>query len=63
MEKKPYEARAKLKSIRYWQSVVSGEVPPKRPLAYYKNKLEFYPQEKINHLEKLASIWIFPQQK
>lgn len=55
---KPYEARAKLKSIYYWQKVVNGELPPKRPFAYYKNQLAFYKQEDIEHLESVAKIYL-----
>lgn len=53
-EKKPYKARPLLKSIRYWQNVVNGEVSPKRPLAYYKNKLSFYTDADIKTLEKIS---------
>lgn len=48
--RKPYQARVLLKSIRYWQSVVNGLEQPKRPLAYYKNKLNYYTQSDIDYL-------------
>lgn len=52
--KKPYQARPLLKSIRYWQSVVNGKISPKRPLAYYINKLKFYSQDDIDYLEAVS---------
>ena len=55
---KPYAARAKLKSIYYWQKVVSGELPPKRPLVYYQNHLKFFSDEDIAHLEAVAKIYL-----
>jgi|SRR5215217_3218314 len=53
--KKPYQARVLLKSIRYWQSIINGEVEPKRPLAYYENKLKYYHKSDIDYLVKLAT--------
>jgi hypothetical protein len=50
-DKKPYQARPLLRSIRYWQSVVNGENPPKRPMAYYVNQLKFYTEDDIKYLE------------
>jgi hypothetical protein len=52
--RKPYQARTLLKSIRYWQSVVNGAVSPKRPIAYYKNKLSYYTKIDIDYLEKIT---------
>lgn len=52
--RKPYQARPLLKSIRYWQSVVNGVVEPKRPLAYYKNKLAYFTKIDIDYLKKLT---------
>lgn len=52
--KKPYQARVFLKSIRYWQSVANGSVPPKRKFAYYVNKLKFYTEADIEYLEEVA---------
>lgn len=52
--RKPYQARALLKSIRYWQSVVQGRAEPKRPLSYYKNKLDYYTQTDIDYLINLS---------
>jgi|ERR1700744_866161 len=54
-EKKPYRARILLKSIRYWQKVVNGELPAKRPIAYYKNKLSWYTIGDISVLDKIAN--------
>lgn len=54
--RKPYQARTLLKSIRYWQSVVSGLESPKRPLAYYKNKLAYYTKIDIDYLTNLSSL-------
>lgn len=51
---KPYQARPLLKSITYWQSVVNGYSEPKRPLAYYYNKLRFYSQKDIDELIELS---------
>ena len=53
-DKKPYQARPLLKSIRYWQSVVNGVLPPKRPLAYYVNQLKWYTQDDIDYLEQVS---------
>lgn len=52
--KKPFQTRKLLKSIRYWQSVVNGLQSPKRPLAYYKNKLSYYHESDIKYLEEQA---------
>lgn len=52
--RKPYQARILLKSIRYWKSVVNGLQAPKRPLAYYKNKLSYYTKIDIQYLTELA---------
>lgn len=54
IEKKPYQARILLKSIRHWQSVVNGAMEPKRPMAYYVNKLDWYTDGDIVTLEKIA---------
>ena len=51
---KRYEARALMKSIEYWQSVVNGQQKPKRPLAYYVNKLAFYSDSDIQLLKQKA---------
>lgn len=59
--KKAYQARVLLKSIRYWQSVVNGELEPKRPMAYYKNKLAYYHQSDIDYLVKQALERTNPQ--
>lgn len=56
-EKRPYQARQLLKSIRYWQSVVNGELPAKRRFAYYVNKLAWYTEADIAYLEEQAKIW------
>jgi len=53
--RKPYQARVLLKSISHWQSVVNGEVEPKRPIAYYKNKLSYYHPHDIEYLQKTAN--------
>lgn len=53
--KKPYQARVLLKSIRYWRSVINGDVEAKRPMAYYNNKLKHYTQSNIDYLEKLSN--------
>lgn len=53
--RKPYQARPLLKSIKYWQSVVNGTLAAKRPLAYYKNKLSYYTKDDIDYLEKLST--------
>ncbi len=52
--RKPYQARTLLKSIKYWQDVADGVLPAKRPIAYYKNKLSYYTQTDINYLKSLA---------
>lgn len=53
--RKPYQARPLLKSIRYWQAVVKGTLEAKRPLAYYKNRLSYYTKVDIDYLEKLST--------
>lgn len=53
--KKPYQARARLKSINFWQSVINGDLEPKKPMNYYKNKLSYYTESDIEYLKKLAS--------
>lgn len=53
--KRPYQARTLLKSIRYWQSVANGDQPAKKPIAYYRNKLSYYTSRDIKYLENLSS--------
>lgn len=58
--KKPFQARRLLKSIKYWQSVVNGLTTPKRKLAYYKNKLSYYHKSDIEYLKKTATEALKP---
>lgn len=69
-DKKPYQARMLLKSIRYWQAVVAGEQPAKRRMAYYVNKLKWHGEGDIEYLERVAKMemvkkgkyWIIKEQ-
>ncbi len=54
-EKKPYQARVLLKSVRYWQAVVNGAIEPKKPMAYYQNRLKFYTDGDIAEMERIAA--------
>lgn len=51
---KLYEARALLKSIRYWQSVCVNPTLAKRPIAYYKNQMKEWPPEKLAVINQIA---------
>jgi hypothetical protein len=53
--RKPYQARVLLKSIKYWQLVVGGKLQAKRPMAYYKNKLDYYTESDIIYLTQMAA--------
>ena len=53
---KPHSARILWKSICYWQSVVDGIEPPKRPLAYYQNKLKSFTPEKKAIVQQIAEL-------
>ncbi len=54
--KKPGRARMLLKSIEFWQKVIAGEIEPKKPMAYYVNKLSWYKPHDIEYLKKQALL-------